>query len=146
MNSKVKVLHRLSVLLQFYKLAVLEGGSRLLKPSWVVYGRAVLSQNYAKIGLKYRFFESSVCNCAVSCKGYVALVRDGWVNECVTPTWDSQSTLRKTFHCHLVQHRSHVDWPGVEPTSMIMKSILCLHAVLCICGSYSYIYSCFGGI
>jgi len=41
------------------------------------------------------------------------------VNECVTggmmPTWDSQSTLRKTFPCHLVQHRSQVDWAGVEP-------------------------------
>jgi hypothetical protein len=48
---------------------------------------------------------------AVSCKGYVVLVRNGWVNECVTggmiPSWDSQSTLSKTFHCYLVQHSPH---------------------------------------
>jgi len=85
----------------------------------MIYGRTVLSQNYPKISLKYQFFKNPLCNCAVSFKVYVALVRDGWVNECVTggmiPTWDSQSTLRKTFHCHLVQHRSQVDWAGVEP-------------------------------
>jgi len=77
----------------------------------MVYGRTVLSQNYTKIGLKYQFFESPLCNMAVSCKGYVVLVRNGWVNECVTggmiPSWDSQSTLRKIFHCHLVQHIPH---------------------------------------
>lgn len=78
--------------------------------------RSKLHKNWCKIPffLKALF----LCNSAVSCKGYVALVRDGWVNECVTggmnPTWDSQSTLRKILHCHLVQHRSHVDWPGVE--------------------------------
>jgi len=72
-----------------------------------------------KFDLEYQFFKSPVGNSAVSCKGYVALVRDGWVNKCVTggmtPTWDSQSNLRKTFHCHWIQHRSHVGWPGVEP-------------------------------
>jgi len=52
----------------------------LLKPSWMVYGRTVLSQNYTKFGLEYQFFKSHVGTSAVSCKDYVALVRDGWVN------------------------------------------------------------------
>lgn len=38
-------------------------------------------KNYTKIGLKYQFFKSPLYDIAVSCKGYVALVRDGWVNE-----------------------------------------------------------------
>jgi len=87
-----------------------------------VYGRTVLSQNYTKIGLKYQFFGSRLCNMAVSCKSYVVLVRNGWVNECVTggmiPSWDSHSTLRKTFHCHLVQHIPHGHW-GWTWTSVV---------------------------
>jgi hypothetical protein len=30
------------------------------------------------------------------------------------PTWDSQSTVRRTFHYHMVQHKSDMDWPGIE--------------------------------
>ena len=76
----------------------------------MVYGRTVLSQNYTEFGLEYQFFKSPVGNSAVSCKGYIALVRDGWVNECVTggmtPTWDSQVPWEKP---------STATWSNTDP-------------------------------
>jgi len=66
-------------------------------------------------------FQSVLFNNAVKCQDYIELVIDEWMS--MEYWWNDTDggkteVLGNLSQCHFIQHKSNVDWPGIEIWSL----------------------------